>query len=163
MSVEIGFAVKRVGGTYDAESLGAKTVDYDDGGLVEQVKVVNKSDPLPGGTDSVSVAFLDVPANHHKDNDPLTVSVDKLEWIFSPTGDAQATAYGTYRVRLTQNGESVVRVFRIKTPNAGLSIPALNERAHEDANLTGNGQLADFMALPGFEWVPTICSGWGQS
>lgn len=59
---------------------------------------------------------------------------------FTPT----ASVYGTYRVQLTVDAglvtESVsIRTFAILTPNKGFRIPALNERADDEASLVNNG------------------------
>lgn len=61
-------------------------------------------------------------------------------WTFSPT----ALAYGTYRIELiVDEGLSTesrqVRAFVVRTPNAGLIIPALNEVASPTASLENAG------------------------
>lgn len=66
----------------------------------------------------------------------LAVTGDPAVWTFSPTPGT----YGTYLIRLLEDGLEVdERVFGVRTPNKGLLIPALNERASKTASWANDG------------------------
>lgn len=65
---------------------------------------------------------------------------DDKVWKFSPTPGT----YGSWRIELlvdegTANEKRSTRIFGVRTPNRGILIPALNERAHTEGSLVFNG------------------------
>lgn len=66
----------------------------------------------------------------------LSVTGDPAVWTFSPT----AGTYGTYLIQLLEDGLVVdERILGVRTPNKGLLIPALNERASKTASWANDG------------------------
>lgn len=86
--------------------------------------------------------LLWVPAGDTTAVSSLTQTGPKV-WTFSPT----AARYGTYRIELIEDEGLATerrerRVFRIRTPNRGLVIPALNETGDPSASLANAGAAA---------------------
>jgi hypothetical protein len=118
----------------------AAIIKIDQAGLPAGVAGKSRSDGLAtgalvtitstGGGAAHSLELLWVP-----DTDATVVAsliqTTPTTWTFAP----QAARYGTYRIRLTVDGERNVRTFSIRTPNRGMRIPALNEVASKLATL----------------------------
>lgn len=91
----------------------------------------------------------------------LAPTGDPTIWTFTPT----AGINGSYRIRLTVDDgvgigqDEMIRTFGIRTPKAGLRIPAHNERASESDNLADGGDPENSETNEGnnFEgWHPAL-------
>lgn len=120
------------------------TLTFDQVGISPGVADQARSDGLDTGAQVTVTAdqagtlqFLWVPI---EDTDSvMTLSlVSPGVWTFNPT----ASVYGSYLLRFTPAGDPTdvtERVFSIRTPNAGLRKPALNEKALPSASLLNTG------------------------
>jgi hypothetical protein len=91
---------------------------------------------------------------------PTFTQTTPTTWTFSPT----PSVYGTYRIRLTVDGESTIHTFSIRTPSRGLRIPALNELASPLASLLNGGvdqvALAEFNEASAGRFAAGNYGGW---
>lgn len=94
-----------------------------------------------GGGSTHLVELLDVPLEDINAVASLVQNGgDPTIWTFTPT----ANQPGTFRIKLTEDlglpSESVqIRVLRMRTPRNGIILPAMNERADDEASLVNSG------------------------
>jgi hypothetical protein len=115
------------------------TITFDQVGLSAGVTDTSRSDGLANGavvTITVSpgggvVEFVDVPDVGGSSTSTLH-QVNVVTWAFTPTSQV----YGTWLVQYTPvAGNPVRRTFAVRTPRAGLRVPAFNEKSSIVATL----------------------------
>jgi len=91
-------------------------------------KLVTVKNLSPGAANSLEILWM--PRGDMAAVVAMNSSSAPAEWSFRP----DAGAVGTYRVRLTVDGQSLTRELAILTPNRQLRIPALCERGSAEAS-----------------------------
>jgi hypothetical protein len=125
-------------------------LQIDQVGLSEGTPGKSRTDGLSDGaevtlTDTSSTGttqfrLLWVPPGDTSAVSTLAVTGNPRVWTFTPS----ALVYGSYRIELLRNAglsseQREVRIFGVRTPNAGLLIPALSERGVPTASLENAG------------------------
>lgn len=114
----------------------AATIKFDQSGKPAGVNNRSRSD-IDAGTattiTNVSPGSVNVCELLAKPTDDNTAAItgSSPTWSITP----KSGTFGTYRIRLTVDGVSVIHTFTVKSPILGLEIGAHNERANLDANL----------------------------
>lgn len=101
------------------------------GGIGHMVTIVNVS---PGSVNNLEVLWYPKGDTGIHELNPY----GDTGWYFYPT----AGVYGSYLFKLTVDGESIIRECAILTPNRGLRIPALGEKASVDASYVKRNDAA---------------------
>jgi hypothetical protein len=115
----------------------AATIKFDQSGLPAGTNNRSRSDIVAGTAVTITnvspgssnaCALLAKPT----DDDTAAISGSSPTWSITP----KTGTFGTYRIRLIVDGESVIHTFTVKSPKRSLVIGAHNERANPNANLT---------------------------
>lgn len=124
----------------------AGQIKIDQVGLAEGVAGVSRTDGLAtgaevtltnvGGSAETTFRLLWGPPDDTDAESSLAATEDTDVWTFTPT----AGTYGTYLIEMLEGGVSVqTRILGVRTPNKGLLIPALNQRASASASWNDDG------------------------